>query len=153
MAGLSTAALGLSLLAGAASDVQAGLLDALFGGGAGASTYDAPNTNSALRYYDEDVPRARRRSGARDDRAPTSETTIEIPPVLQSATCCKHGEDPMRALLNDDTLVRGDVVMTPDGLRSFVGSRAPHSARDFQPVGRSTTISSNRRKELLALDR
>jgi hypothetical protein len=150
-----TGALGLALLAGTAGSVQAGLLDALFGGARAYAppTYSAPSPYGqyAPRYYDEDVPRARRRS--REDRAPTSDTTIEVPPALQSATCCKNGEDPMRALLNDDTLMRGDVVMTPDGLRTFVGSRAPHAARDFQPVGKSTAISSVRRKELLALDR
>ncbi|MDB5545451.1 MAG: hypothetical protein JWO64_2600 [Hyphomicrobiales bacterium] len=149
-------ALGLTLLAGTAGSVQAGLLDALFGGARAYAppTYSGPSPygeSYAPRYYDEDVPRSRRRS--RGDRAPASDTNIEVPTVLQGATCCKNGEDPMRALLNDDTLMRGDVVMTPDGLRTFVGSRAPHAARDFQPVGKSTTISSTRRKELLALDR
>ncbi len=149
-------ALGLTLLAGTAGSVQAGLLDALFGGARsyGPPAYSDPSTygqSYAPRYYDEDVPRSRRRS--RSERAPASDTNIEVPPVLQGATCCKNGEDPMRALLNDDTLMRGDVVMTPDGLRTFVGSRAPHTARDFQPVGKSTVASSTRRKELLALDR
>jgi hypothetical protein len=149
-------ALGLTLLAGTAGSVQAGLLDALFGGGRsyGPPVYAEPppyGQSYVPRYYDEDVPRPRRRS--RGERAPASDTNIEVPPVLQGATCCKNGEDPMRALLNDDTLMRGDVVMTPDGLRTFVGSRAPHAARDFQPVGKSTKISSTRRKELLALDR
>ncbi|MDB5641267.1 MAG: hypothetical protein JWN07_584 [Hyphomicrobiales bacterium] len=151
--GLITGALGFAVLAGTAGGVQAGLLDALFGGGRSYAppAYDAPSPYYAPRYYDEDVPRTRRRG--RDDRSSTSDTNIEVPPALQSATCCKNGEDPMRALLNDDTLMRGDVVMTPEGLRTFIGARAPHSARDFQPVGRSTSISATRRKELLALDR
>jgi hypothetical protein len=154
--GFLTGALGLTLLAGTAGSVQAGLLDALFGGARAYAppAYDAPSPygrSYAPRYYDEDAPRPRRRS--REERAPASDTTIEVPPVLQGATCCKNGEDPMRAILNDDTLVRGDIVMTPVGLRTFVGSRAPHAARDFQPVGKSTAISSMRKKELLALDR
>lgn len=149
-------ALGLAMLAGASGSVQAGLLDALFGNqrSYGPPTYSDPSSygqSAAPRYYDEDVPRSHRRS--RRDRAPASDTNIEVPALLQGATCCKNGEDPMRALLNDDTLMRGDVVMTPDGLRTFVGSRAPHVARDFQPVGKSTTMSSTRKKELLALDR
>jgi hypothetical protein len=153
--GFLTGALGLTLLAGTAGSVQAGLLDALFGGARAYAppAYNAPSPYGyAPRYYDEDVPRTSRRR-SREERAPASDTTIEVPPVLQNATCCKNGEDPMRALLNDDTLVRGDVVMTPDGLRTFTGARAPHSARDFQPVGKSNAISSIRKKELLALDR
>ena len=126
--GLMAGALGLALLAGGAGGAQAGLLDALFGGARASAppAYDAPSPYYAPRYYDEDVPRGRRRT--REDRAPAADTTIEVPPLLQSATCCKNGEDPMRALLNDATLIRGDVVMTPDGLRTFIGARAPFRA-------------------------
>jgi hypothetical protein len=41
--------------------------------------------------------------------------------------------DPMDALLNDDTLVNGDIVSTPKGLKVFHGqSSAPHSLADFE---------------------
>ena len=41
--------------------------------------------------------------------------------------------DPMDALLNDDTLVNGDIVSTPNGLKVFRGqSTVPHSLADFQ---------------------
>lgn len=41
--------------------------------------------------------------------------------------------DPMDALLNDDTLVNGDVVSTPNGLKVFRGQpTVPHSLADFQ---------------------
>ena len=41
--------------------------------------------------------------------------------------------DPMDALLDDDTLVNGDVVSTPSGLKVFHGQPAtPHSLADFQ---------------------
>jgi hypothetical protein len=41
--------------------------------------------------------------------------------------------DPMDALLNDDTLVYGDIVSTPKGLKVFRGqASAPHSLADFQ---------------------
>jgi hypothetical protein len=153
-------ALGLTLVAGTATSVQAGLLDALFGGGARAyapPAYDYPPPPFAGRqgsnyYYLEEAPRPRRRSV--EERAPkAADPNVDAPPLLQTASCCKNGEDPMKALLNDDTLVRGDVVMTTAGLRTFVGSRAPHSMRDFVPVGRSTMISSTQKKQLLALDR
>jgi hypothetical protein len=40
---------------------------------------------------------------------------------------------PMDALLNDDTLVNGDIVSTPSGLKVFRGqSSVPHSLADFQ---------------------
>ena len=41
--------------------------------------------------------------------------------------------DPMDALLNDDTLVNGDIVSTPKGLKVFRGQPSvPHSLADFQ---------------------
>jgi hypothetical protein len=40
---------------------------------------------------------------------------------------------PMDALLNDDTLVAGDIVATPQGLKVFRGQTgAPHKWEDFQ---------------------
>jgi hypothetical protein len=41
--------------------------------------------------------------------------------------------DPMDALLNDETLVNGDIVSTPKGLKVFHGqSNVPHSLADFE---------------------
>ena len=41
--------------------------------------------------------------------------------------------DPMELLLNDDTLVKGDIVSTPQGLKVFRGrSSAPHRPADFE---------------------
>ena len=40
---------------------------------------------------------------------------------------------PMEALLNDDTLVAGDIVATPQGLKVFRGQTgAPHKWEDFK---------------------
>jgi hypothetical protein len=45
----------------------------------------------------------------------------------------KAPADPMDALINDDTLVAGDIVSTRSGLRTFVGSsQVPHSLADFK---------------------
>jgi len=45
----------------------------------------------------------------------------------------KAKADPMEALLNDDTLVDGDIVATPQGLRVFRGQpQTPHRREDFQ---------------------
>ena len=40
----------------------------------------------------------------------------------------------MHALINDQTLVVGDIVSTPSGLEIFVGepSSSPHSPTDFK---------------------
>jgi hypothetical protein len=41
--------------------------------------------------------------------------------------------NPMDPLLNDDTLVNGDIVSTPNGFKVFRGqSTVPHSLADFQ---------------------
>jgi len=41
--------------------------------------------------------------------------------------------DPMDALLNDETLINGDIVSTPTGFRVFRGQpTVPHSLADFQ---------------------
>jgi hypothetical protein len=41
--------------------------------------------------------------------------------------------NPMDPLLNDDTLVNGDIVSTPKGLKVFRGQASvPHSMADFQ---------------------
>ena len=45
----------------------------------------------------------------------------------------KAKPDPMEALLNDDTLVEGDIVATPEGLKVFHGqSGTPHRREDFR---------------------
>ncbi len=45
----------------------------------------------------------------------------------------KAKADPMAALLNDDTLVGGDIVATPEGMRVFRGQpQTPHRREDFQ---------------------
>jgi hypothetical protein len=39
----------------------------------------------------------------------------------------------MEPLLNDDTLVNGDIVSTPNGLKVFRGqTTVPHGLADFQ---------------------
>ncbi len=117
---------------------QAGFLEELFG------IRPQPQPAPYQDYYEprQIVP----------DRGPRL-PVLDVPTARVESTCCKHGEDPMQALLNDDTLVRGDIVMTTEGLRSFVGSRPPHAMRDFVPVGKATSLSAERKKQLLALDR
>ncbi|GEM_PF-4522668 len=45
----------------------------------------------------------------------------------------KAKPDPMQALLDDDTLVEGDIVATPHGLKVFHGQpQTPHKWEDFK---------------------
>jgi hypothetical protein len=45
----------------------------------------------------------------------------------------KAQPDPMEALFNDDTLVEGDIVATPHGLKVFHGQpETPHRWEDFR---------------------
>ncbi len=144
--GWSACCLGLLVLALPAWPVQAGLLDLLFGGGGNAGPQYYERAPFASPYNGQDPYNG---SGARQPRTPP----VEIPPMRMESLCCKNGEDPMKALLSDDTLLHGDVVMTPQGLRTFVGARAPHSMRDFVPTGRGRSVSSSQRRQFYALDR
>jgi len=144
---LALAALCAALVGTHAVPANAGFLDLLFGR---SRTAPSPYDNSAPPFVTREDPfPLTKRPG--DERADPS-TIIEIPTVRQYSTCCKHGEDPMKALLSDSTLVRGDVVMTPDGLQVFLGSRAPHQMRDFVPI-RKAPFSIAQRRQLLALER
>lgn len=144
-------ALGLGLLTGTAGAVQAGFLDSLFGSRSG-PVYNSPAPSYDNYGYDHHSspyaePRRKRRS------VQTAKPRKETPPAKVEAICCKNGEDPMKALMMDTTLVAGDVVMTPEGMRTFVGSRAPHGADDFIDVSKSRLISQKQRRQLMAMDR
>ncbi|MDB5509349.1 MAG: hypothetical protein JWL93_1818 [Hyphomicrobiales bacterium] len=144
--------LGLGLLTGTAGAVQAGFLDSLFGGQRSGPAYNSPGPSYDNYGYDHysspyGEPRQRRRG------AQAAKPRKEAPPAKVEAICCKNGEDPMKALMLDTTLVAGDVVMTPEGMRTFVGSRAPHAADDFIDVSKSRLISQNQRRQLMAMDR
>jgi hypothetical protein len=59
--------------------------------------------------------------------------------------------NPVPALLADDTLRRGDIVMFPDGPRMFVGRAGTrHELEDFEPVTPSSKAVPHRTRKLLA---
>jgi hypothetical protein len=144
---IALAALCAALMGAHTVPASAGFLDLLFGR---SRTAPSPYDNHVPPFVtrEEPLPLPRRPGDERTDPS----TIIEIPTVRQYSTCCKHGEDPMKALLSDSTLVRGDVVMTHDGLRVFLGSRAPHQWRDFVPI-RQAPFGIAQRRQLLALER
>lgn len=146
---ITTGALCALMLAGTAGSVQAGFLDSLFGGRS-MQAYPSPGYDSRV-YQDYDpygypVQRRARRAAPRP-------VTITPEAAKVEAMCCKNGGDPMKAIFNDPTLVPGDTVMTPQGMRTFRGASAPHSPRDFVDVASSRLVSSAQRKQLLAMDR
>lgn len=62
--------------------------------------------------------------------------------------------DPVRLLLDDDTLRPGDVVALPDGLKVFTGVEgAPHSAKDFVSLAARPGLLGSNLRGLMALDR
>ncbi len=49
----------------------------------------------------------------------------------------KVEEDPVRRLLDDNTLVYGDIVVTGEGMFQFLGqTEAPHRRDDFRQLDR-----------------
>ena len=63
---------------------------------------------------------------------------------------------PLQAVLRDDTLRPGDVVMFPDGPRVFNGQTSGtasgwHKPTSFEPVGKSRLVTASARKVLAAL--
>ncbi|MBX9740259.1 MAG: hypothetical protein K2X62_09315 [Beijerinckiaceae bacterium] len=144
--------MGLAVVAGSAGAVQAGFLDTLFGSPRGAVYHNAPPSYDNYGYDYYSGPYGEQRSRRRAVQS-APKPRREAAPVKSEAICCKNGEDPMKALMMDTTLVAGDVVMTPEGMRTFTGSRAPHSAEDFVDLSKSRLVSKNQRRQLMAMDR
>jgi hypothetical protein len=60
--------------------------------------------------------------------------------------------DPQAALLHDQTLKAGDVVVFADGPKVFKGrSRAPYQVSDFEDVLHSRAVSKKVQRQLLAM--
>jgi hypothetical protein len=144
-------AVGAALLFGAGGSAHAGFLDALFGGPRAPAYYEQPSYGDfASPYSGGGYDNQRRRNNVR--RVPKPQMTTSQAAKVD-ALCCKTGGDPMKAIMLDETLVAGDVVMTPDGLRTFKGSRGPHSESDFVDLSNSRYVSRSHRQQLLAMDR
>lgn len=144
-------AVGAALLFGACGSAQAGFLDSLFGGPRAPAYSAQPSFDDfASPYSGGGYETPRRRHNVR--RAPKPQMTTSQAAKVE-ALCCKMGGDPMKAIMQDETLVAGDVVMTPNGLRTFNGSRGPHRESDFVDLSNSRYVSKSQRQQLLAMDR
>jgi len=64
----------------------------------------------------------------------------------------RHAPGPVD-LMDDESLRRGDVVMTQDGIRIFVGpSSDHHQPEDFRSISEVKNLSSRERQALIGLD-
>jgi hypothetical protein len=72
------------------------------------------------------------------------------PPERQLPLDMKAG--PVAALLKDETLRPGDIVVLPDGAHVFKGSAGKrHTMRDFEEAGRSRLVDRQTRSRLAAM--
>jgi hypothetical protein len=71
----------------------------------------------------------------------------------EEAVSVPEGQEWLAAILADDTLENGDVVMFPEGPKVFTRTSgyAPWSAADFADVAQADGLSANTRRHLLAL--
>lgn len=147
----------VGLVVGAASRVEAaelGFLEMLFGARPApqqaqpqpAPTYDAPSLRRAPR-----LGAARRRFQTRYAALPVKIRVKEqeLSP-RQVSIDMKAGAT--AALLKDETLQPGDIVVLNAGARVFTGdSEKRHALRDFEPVQSSRFVSKGTRKVLAGL--
>ncbi|HEY8565307.1 MAG TPA: hypothetical protein VIL65_07390 [Beijerinckiaceae bacterium] len=88
------------------------------------------------------------------DRAPKLEyaSLPKEPAVEKPAVVSGPRLPPLQAILRDDTLRPGDIVMFPDGPRVFNGQTSEkHKAASFEPVAKSRLVTASARKALAAL--
>lgn len=79
------------------------------------------------------------------------ERTVDLAKPAQSDTQRGLGTKAVELLFQDPTLRPGDIVMFPDGPKVFTGSSGRHRRADFEDVNRSTAVSKDLRKAVLAL--
>ena len=146
------------LVPGGAAQAQAaeiGFFEALFGGGAagraGATEPASPTYAgyaAGVRHRSRQVARPRPR--IRYAALPASEPLKVRITDRQKPIDMKGGA--AAALMKDETLRPGDIVVLNTGARVFTGDPdAAHTMRDFVPVERSAYVDRGTRKQLAAL--
>ena len=106
-------------------------------GAAAPGTPLPPSASQEAPAFDADIKDDPTESGGWQDRVKVARQRHDdwLACVAARGRNCSQDSvpDPMDALLNDDTLVNGDIVSTPKGLKVFHGqSSAPHSLADFE---------------------
>lgn len=109
----------------------------------------APRAAFAALPRDLEPAKPRKKAVAADGDVKGRGEEASISPVLKVKPL---GGDPMTALLKDETLRPGDIVMFPDGPRVFKGGRdAPHKISAFESPRNSRLISNTTRQTLASL--
>ncbi len=125
------------------SFAHAGFFDFLFG----------PFQTQAVRPYD--VYPGFRRHADRGFHRHRHQHRVAAHRQLIAADETDRPERPLAPtdLMDDDSLRRGDAVMTPTGIRIFVGSSGDHhEPEDFRKPSEIKGLSKSERKALAALD-
>lgn len=151
----------LALLSGTVASVHAAddLFEALFGGGRPAEVQQpsqpgfspgAPNREYRPRSRRAARQHIRIRYAALPIKIRVSERDKADDSGRQKALDMSKG--PVAALLKDDTLRPGDIVVFNTGARIFTGNpEKTHALRDFEPVQNSTRIDKRTRQQLAAM--
>ncbi|TXM75355.1 hypothetical protein FV226_03445 [Methylobacterium sp. WL12] len=143
------------LVAGGGAQAQAaeiGFFEALFGGARPAVQAPEPSQPA---YAGAQIRHRSRRAAAPRPRIryaalPASEPLKVRITDRQKPIDMKGGA--VAALMKDETLRPGDIVVLNTGARVFTGDPdAAHTMRDFVPVERSTYVDRGTRKQLAAL--
>lgn len=109
----------------------------------------APTQSPQAFGYPSDPAAERPRRKARPRPKPVA---VEQPEIRKPVEPRPVGEidNPVPALLADNTLQPGDMVMFPDGLRVFTGRRGgPHKLSDFKPLAKAGKFLSRNTRKLV----
>ena len=150
------------LVAGGAAQAQAaeiGFFEALFGGGrpAAQAQAQAPEQSQPASGGAQIRHRIRRAAVQPRPRLRTRYAALPAPEPLKVRITDRQKPIDMKggavaALLKDETLRPGDIVVLNTGARVFTGDPdAAHTMRDFAPVERSAYVDRGTRKQLAAL--
>lgn len=140
---------------GTAVHVQAaelGFLEMLFGARPAAQPAPAPQ-EFPRSYSRRNVLTARKKLGAARHHLRTQYTALPVKirvSHLQTPLDMKQGA--MAALMKDETLRPGDIVVLSTGARVFTGNPdTQHTVNEFEPVQRSAHVSNGTRKLLAGM--
>ncbi|MDP4022516.1 hypothetical protein Q8W71_07770 [Methylobacterium sp. NEAU 140] len=149
-----------ALLAGTAVHVQAAELsffEMLFGARPAPQAPQAAPDPGGLSRQGQDYRRARARVGETRHRLRTRYAALPVKirvkePVSERQTPLDMSQGAAAALMKDETLRPGDIVVLNTGARVFTGNPDKrHRMSDFEPVQRSPYVSKTTRKLLAGM--
>jgi hypothetical protein len=148
------------LMAGTAAHAQdGGLFEALFGRPQAAPQQQAPQPQVQVPAYGHGYDDGYRRRARRVERPRprTRYTALHKPEPLKvkitdRQTPLDMSAGPAAALMRDETLRPGDIVILKSGPQVFTGSvEKRHTMRDFEPAQSSPLVGKQTRRQLAAM--